>query len=179
MAVISIVVVLGAKWYSYIRGVFLLSTYSVSLLSSASSNISEYLQHLLLCPSIDCTQLLPLSVLLHIVHNINNHSSESSAVLFATKELVFPLIYSYSCNLQDIYNVSSDNSGLCKYRSVVTEYCLNTLCHKLGSHDKPLTTDDQRTTLSNRQQHCEELQQLLNYLWSYSCTPLTDSDHLR
>ena len=153
--------------------------YSVDLLSLATSDISEILQHLLLQPSIDCAQLLPLSALLHIVNNNNNsYSSEPSMVLLASKELVFPLINSYSCNLQDIYNISStDNSDLCQYRSVVTEYCLNTLCHKLGSHDKLLATDDQMTTLSNRQQQCEELQLLLNYLWSYSCTPLTDPDH--
>ena len=144
-------------------------------LSLATSDISEFLQHLLLHPSIDCTQLLPLSVLLHIVNNNNNsYSSEPSAVLLASKELVFPLIYSYSCNLQDIYNISS---GLCQYRNVVTKSCLNTLCHKLGSHDELLATDNQMTTLSNRQQQCEELQLLLNYLWSYSCTPLTDPDH--
>jgi len=184
MVIINNVVVIVTTLYFYVWGVFcllfkLFFPYSIDLLSLATSDISEFLQHLLLQPSIDCTQLLPLSVLLHIVNNNNNsYSSEPSAVLLATKELVFPLIYSYSRNLQDIYNISStDNSGLCQYRSVVTEYCLDALCHKLGSHDKLLAIDNQMTTLSNRQQQCEELQLLLNYFWSYSCAPLTDPDH--
>ena len=125
----------------------------------------------------DCTQLLPISVLLYI---LNNNSSESSTVLLATKELIFPLIYiySYSCNSLNISNISStDNSSMCQYRSVVTEYCLDKLCYKLQSNVKLLPTDDHVITVSNRQQHREELEHLLNYLWSFSCTPLINPDH--
>ena len=125
----------------------------------------------------DCTQLLPLSVLLYIVNNSN--SSESSTALLATKELIFPLIYSYSCNSLNISNISStDNAAsMCQYRSVVTEYCLDKLCCKLQSYVKLLPADDDGITVSNRLQHCEELEQLLNYLWSFSCTPLINPDH--
>ena len=149
---------------------------SFNLLSSVYADIDEFLHYLLTHTTTGYTQLLPLSVLLHIVNN--SCSSESSSVLLATKELIFPIIYSYSCNLLNISDISTtDNTSLCQYRSAVTEYCLDKLCCKLQSSVKLLPTDDHVMTLSNRQQHCQELEQLLNYLWSISCTPLISHDH--
>lgn len=156
----------------------LLFPYSVSLLNSIHSDIDGYFRYLLHHTTADCTQLLPLSVLLHIV---NNHNvTESSSVLLATKELLFPLIYSFSSGLQEINDTSStDGASLCQYRSVVTEYCLDKLCYKIQSNVKllPLDDDDDGITLNNRQRHCEQLQQLLNNLWSFCCTSLTDPNH--
>ena len=141
---------------------------------SIHSDIGEFLQYVLNHASIDCTQLLPLSALLHVI--TNNDITESNTVLLATKELMHPLLYSYSTGLQNIINTSStDSANLCQYRSVVTEYCLDKLCCEL--QPKLLPTDDHGITLNSRQQHCKQLQQLLDHLWSSCCTPLYDRDH--
>ena len=152
----------------------LLFPYSDSLLTSIHSDIGGFLQYLLHHTTTDYTQLLPLSVLLHIIDD--NVTTKSSTVLLATKELIFPLLHSYSTGLHDINNIScTDNDHLCQYRSVVTEYCLDKLCSKLQPVLLPM--GDHSITVSNRQEHCEELQQLLNHLWSFCCTPLNDRDH--
>lgn len=153
----------------------LLFLYSVNLLISICSDIEGFLQYLLFHTTTDCTQLLPLSVLLHVINS--NVTRESNTVLLATKELIFPLLYAYSSGLQDINNVSSTDGLWCQYRSSVTEYCLDKLCCKL--QPRLLPTDDHGITFSDRQHHCEELKQLLNYLWSFCCTPLNDCDHHR
>lgn len=151
---------------------------SVSLLNSIHSSIDGFLQYLLIHTTTDHTHLLPLSVLLHIIIHGNNDTPESSTILLAMREVVFPLLYSYSSGLQDISIISStDNASLCQYRSVVTEYCLDKLCDMLRSNVKLLPTDDRGITLNNRTEYHEELQQLLNYLWSFCCTPLNNPDH--
>ena len=152
----------------------MLFSYSVSLLTSIHSDIDGFLQYLLLHTTTDCTQLLPLSVLLHIIDD--NVTTKSDTVLLATKELMFPLLHSHTSGLRDITNVScTNNDDLCQYRSVVSEYCMDKLCSKLHSGILPM--GDPGITISNRQQHCEELRQLLNHLWSFCCTTLNDCDH--
>ena len=152
----------------------MLFSYSVSLLTSVHPDIDGFLQYLLLRTTTDCTQLLPLSVLLHIIDD--NVTTKSDTVLLTTKELIFPLLYSHTSGLRDITNIScSDNDDLCQYRSVVTEYCMDKLCSKLQPSILPM--GDHSITINNRQQHCEELRQLLNYLWSFCCTTLIDCDH--